>query len=334
MTSQEILPDIIDRLGAAVYPSFAMLAGMQLDLFTSLKDGPLDTEQIAEALGVQPDKLSRLLYALVAAELLVPEGDLYKNTAEADRYLVRGKPTFLGGRHQSITRRWDNVLKTAETIRTGVPQGRRDYGSLSPEQNEALARSGESDTSAAAEDLLERFDFSRFQTLLDVGGGAGYLSIRMTEAFRDLKATVVDLPAVTTVTNMVVSENGAENQVNVMTTDVVNEIPEGSFDVVVMRNFVQVLSANQARSALLNVGEAIKPGGEIYILGQILDDTRITPLEVVGFNLFFLNTFDDGQAYTEKQHRDWLTEAGLDFVERLVVQESRSIVRARKPMRV
>ncbi len=51
-----------------------MLAGMQLDVFTPLKDGPLTAEQLAAALNVKAEKLSPLLYALVAAELLTVEG--------------------------------------------------------------------------------------------------------------------------------------------------------------------------------------------------------------------------------------------------------------------
>ena len=38
-------PETINRLFNAVYPSFAMLAGMELDLFTPLDAGPLRLEQ-------------------------------------------------------------------------------------------------------------------------------------------------------------------------------------------------------------------------------------------------------------------------------------------------
>ncbi len=40
-TEPTIIPKTIESLADAVYPSFAMLAGMELDLFTPLKDGPL-----------------------------------------------------------------------------------------------------------------------------------------------------------------------------------------------------------------------------------------------------------------------------------------------------
>jgi hypothetical protein len=61
-------PTTIFRHAFGVYPSLAMLAGMQLDVFTPLKDGPMTEEALA--LNVQPRKLRPLLYALINAELL------------------------------------------------------------------------------------------------------------------------------------------------------------------------------------------------------------------------------------------------------------------------
>ena len=60
-------PEVITRLSESVYSPFAMLAGMQLDLFTPLEDGPLSAGEIADTLGVQVTKLRPLLYALVVA---------------------------------------------------------------------------------------------------------------------------------------------------------------------------------------------------------------------------------------------------------------------------
>ena len=56
-------PDTINKLRYAVDVAFAMLAGMQLDVFTPLKDGPMTAEQIGQAIGVGPARLRLLLYA-------------------------------------------------------------------------------------------------------------------------------------------------------------------------------------------------------------------------------------------------------------------------------
>ena len=51
MTDAPPQPETITRLFDTVYPSFAMLAGLELELFTPLKDGPLSAEEIADATG-------------------------------------------------------------------------------------------------------------------------------------------------------------------------------------------------------------------------------------------------------------------------------------------
>jgi predicted transcriptional regulator len=62
-------PDTVDKLRFAADAALAMLAGMQLDVFTPLQAGPKTAEEIAHAIGVRPARLRLLLYSLVAAEL-------------------------------------------------------------------------------------------------------------------------------------------------------------------------------------------------------------------------------------------------------------------------
>ena len=331
MTSPAPRPETIDRLDRAVYPSFAMLAGMQLDLFTPLKDGPLTVEQLAKALSVRQDNLQPLLYALVAAGLLIVDGERFANTPEADHFLVRGKPSYMGGRHEGLLPRWNGVLKTAETIRTGVPQARLAIYGMSPDGAESYYRRSSPTTRRRARDLVARYDFSSHHNLLDVGGGSGDLSIAFTEAYPQLKATVVDLPTVTPITQRFVDEAKAGHRVQVVAADVVKGPLKGSYDVAVMLHLIQLLSPGQARRAIHNVGQVIQPGGWIYILGWVMDTSRVAPLEMVGLNLYYLNAYEHGQVYTEQEHRDWLAEAGfVEGFERGVDGDWGSTMRARK----
>ena len=47
-------------------------------------------------------------------------------------------------------------------------------------------------------------------------------------------------------------------------------------------------------------------------------------------NLSFLNMFDDGQAYTESEYRNWLTQAGFVDVVREPSSMGNSLISARK----
>ena len=304
---------------------------MQLDVFTPLKDGPLTAAQLADALRVNAEKLSRLLYALVTANLLTVEGDRFANTPEAQQFLVKGKPTYLGGRHENFTEVWEALLHTAETIRTGVPQCKKDFATLSPDAQLPFFRGLHPRTLAAGRDLASRYDFSASHTLADVGGGSGGMALALTDAYPHLRATVIDLSTVTPIAQRFLAEAGATDRIQVVSADVVNAPVLGTYDVAVLRALLQVLSPEDAAQALTHIGAALHPGGRLYIVGSILDDGRLSPLGAVGFNLVALNEFDAGRAYTEGEYRTWLTAAGFVEIARVVIAEGASIMTARKP---
>ena len=110
-TQPRTTPKTIEDLADAVYPSFAMLAGMELDLFTPLKEGPLTAEDIARAAGTDRAKTAHLLHALVAIGLLKFDGNRFLNSPEADQFLVRGSPDYIGMRHHAYRRRADAIVK-------------------------------------------------------------------------------------------------------------------------------------------------------------------------------------------------------------------------------
>ncbi len=124
MSTQVPNSENIDGITNGAFPAFAMLAGIQLDLFTHLALGPMTGQEVSESMGVNEGKLRPLLYALVSAQLLQIEEGRFTNSPEADYYLAQGKPGYRASR---IARRWEAILQTAETIRTGVPQAKTDY---------------------------------------------------------------------------------------------------------------------------------------------------------------------------------------------------------------
>ena len=331
MTTQPLRPETIGKLDAAVYPSFAMLAGMQLDLFTPLNDGPMNLEELAQALGVGSTKLEPLLYSLVAAGLLTAEGERFSNTLESDHFLVRGKPTYQGGRHENVSFQWNAILKTAESIRAGAAQAKLDFRNMTPEQEESFHRGMHPGSLADGRMLPARYDFSAYRTLLDLGGGSGGVAIGVTEECPQIRATVGELPEVVAISQRFITEAETKDRLSVMPADFLSGSMNGSFDAVVMKSIIQVLSEDEAQRALKNVIKVVEPGGDLYILGRVLDDSHLSPADALNGNMLFLNIYDGGQAYTERQHRDWLSEAGFESIERAVLPNGRSIIVAHKP---
>jgi len=328
MTSSD--PETIEKLEWAVWPSFAMLAGIQLDLFTVLKDGSKTAGQISEAIGVKEAKLKSLLYALVAVGLLTVEQGRFANSAQAHRFLVRGSPTYRGGKHEVLAHDWKAGLQTANSIRTAVPQAKRDFLSASQDALETFYRSNHAQALRRGRELMASYDLSLHRTLLDVGGGSGGLSIAVTEALPHINATVLDLPVVTPITQRIIDETGVRARIEVIAADVISDSLAGSYDAAVLSSFIQVMSADEARRAIKHVGDVVREGGAIYIRGDVVDDSGTSPLGAVMRNLVYLNIYDEGRAYTEKEHKQWLEEAGFADIERKILPDGCSMLRAWK----
>ena len=150
---------------------------------------------------------------------------------------------------------------------------------MTQERLEVMYRGIHAEAVTAAREIVARNDFSSYRSLADVGGGSGGLGLTVAAACPQLHATVVDLPTVTPITRRYIEAAGLTDRVHVMTADVVNAPLIGTFDVAVLSRFIQVLSADQARRALRHVNQIIAPGGMIYIVGQVIDNSRLSPPE-------------------------------------------------------
>ncbi len=212
MTDSKPPSTILSSVWDSVLRSFVVLAGMQLNLFTPLKDGPLSASEIADAIGVDVIKLRPLLYALVVVGLLTVEDELFANTEEADHHLVKDRPDYAGIHGFLMNDLCSAALRTADSIRTGIPQAERDYASLSADYLNSFFDTRHPGSVDVGQMFAKEYDFSSCRSLIDVGGGSGGVAIAMAEAYPQLRATVVELPSVTPFTRRYVDRSADRGQ--------------------------------------------------------------------------------------------------------------------------
>ena len=142
-----------------------------------------------------------------------------------------------------------------------MPQARHDYRKMPAEELEQFFRRLHPGALAAGRDLVSRRDFSSYRWMLDAGGGSGGLAVAIAEACPHIRATIVDLPTVTPITQQFVNESSARDRLRVLAADVVNEPLVGSYDLAVLKAFTQTLRQMEyaVRSKIstksLNLGE-------------------------------------------------------------------------------
>ena len=326
-----VRPVTIERLKASVPQALALLAGMQLGVFDRLAGGARSATDLAGAMGVAEDRLSRLLYALAVTGLLERQGGLFRNSEEAAAFLVRGQPGDMGSSHELLSQLWLADACTARSIRSGAPAALHDFETASDDDMAAMLRGMHPTAVAAGRDLASRFDFSGCLTVVDIGGGSGGLIAALCDALPHLAGTLFELPRNARLAGPILGTSADAPRVTIQAGDILAAPPEERFDAAVMRALVQVLPAEAAARAIGHAAEAVRPSGHLYILGGgILDDDRMGPAAAVFLNVTFMNLYAGGASYTESEHAAWLTAAGCDAIERVILPSGGSVIRARK----
>jgi SAM-dependent methyltransferase len=331
-SGDQVQPATIQRLQDAVAPAFALLGGMQLDLFTPMAAGEQTAEELAARLGVDANRLSRLLYALAATGLVTAREGRFGNGPEAADFLVRGGPRFMGGSHELLASIWSANLHTAESIRTGRPGARHEWSETDPERAAAALRGLAPLALAFGRALGDRLDLAKAGSVLDIGGGSGTLLLGLMERWPHLRGTLLELPDVIVHAEPILAANRAAGRITLEPGDIVQAPARGKHDVAVLRAVLQVMGREAAARAVRHAAESLNPGGEVLISGGgILDDDRLGPLNAVFMNITFMNTYDESEAYTEAEHRAWLAEAGFVGVTREQLPDGKELIRGRLP---
>src|SRR5918999_766 len=207
--SAQVDPSHIMQVGMGFWGSKTLLSAVELELFTKLGSEPMAGPEIAEALSLHPRAIPDLPDALVALGLLDREGEgsdaLYRNTEDGAVFLDKASPAYIGGILEMANARlygfWGDLT---EALQTGKPQneikhtGRPMFEELysDPARLEQFMRAMQGISLGNFHALAEKFDFSRYETLCDVGGATGQLCTILAEHHPHLRCTSYDLAVV------------------------------------------------------------------------------------------------------------------------------------------
>jgi hypothetical protein len=225
---------------------------------------------------------------------------------------------------------WETGVYIADTIKKGEPHNFYDYESASFNDHLMTFRDTMPVAVKAGEELAKWFDFTQINTVADVGGASGGLVLALKKVYPHLSLRVDDLPSIAPVTETLLKgQNASDIEVNIC--DIVKGPLTEPCDVAVLRAVIQVISPEDAMIGIRNVAASINSGGYLLILGHVLDDSRISPIEEVGMNLIYLNWGFDSGCYNKSQYAEWIENAGLVDIVFDSLPNGDRIIKARKP---
>ncbi len=241
---------LIMQVGMGFWPSKVLLSAVELGLFTTLGSGFLTGREIAERHGLRSRAVYDFLDGLVALRLLDRDGGgeeaRYRNTPETGFFLDATSPDYVGGILEMANARlygfWGDLT---EALRTGNPQneikstGHSMFEELyrEPDRLEQFMRAMAGVQAGNFHVLAEKFDFARYQTVCDVGGATGQLSVILAKRHHHLQCSTFDMPTVEPIAARTIKAAGVEDRVRTVSGDFFTEpLPEA--DVITMGNIL------------------------------------------------------------------------------------------------
>ena len=316
-------PQRILDTGFGFWPSKVLLTAVGLELFTKLGTRAMTADELGRALALHPRGTYDFFDALVALRFLERDGDgpnaRYRNGAEAAAFLDKAQPTYVGGMLEMCDARlygfW-NDLPTA--LRTGQPQNELRQGGTSmfetlyadPARLEQFMSAMRGISMANFAALAEKFDFSRYRTLCDVGGATGLLSVLVARRHPHLACLSYDLPVVEPIARRWIEKDGMAGRVQAVAGDFL-AAPLPKADVVTMGMILHDWNLEKKRHLVARAYDALPPGGAFIAIENLIDDARRENAFGLLMSLNMLIEFGDAFDYTGADFWTWCREAGF-----------------------
>src|SRR5687767_2577638 len=316
-------PARIMEVGMAFWPAKVLLSAVKLDLFTELGNRAKTGSELRGLLGLHERSDPDFFDTLVALRFLDRDGDgpeaKYRNTPETSAFLDRSSPSFMGGFLEMANDRlypfWGNLvdgLKTGHAQNETKDGGKGMFEELysQPERLEQFMDAMAGISAGNFQAFAEKFDFSPYKTLTDVGGATGLLSMLVAKENPHMTCTSTDLPPATEIARRKIAEAGLADRVKAEPIDFFRD-PIPSADVVSMGMILHDWNLEKKMHLIRSAYNALPEGGAFVVVENIIDDARRENAFGMMMSLNMLIEFGDAFDFTGADFDKWCREIGF-----------------------
>ncbi|MEQ9891194.1 methyltransferase domain-containing protein [Pectobacterium aroidearum] len=299
------------QLAASSVKADALHLALEQQIFDRLEDAAT-SEQLAAALGWQPEKTGFLLELLWSMQLLTRHHDGYRTDPAYSAVLCRSSSRFLGDA-------WRFRLTSLRQFGQGLGDGM--HQPLPTQLNELprdaawanaaeqqIAQEQRAITADRAEQLIASLpDFPQIRHVLDLGGGPGWVAITLALRHAQISGTVYDLPQTAAVAQRNIDAAGLSVRLSAQS----GALPHEKYDLIWSSSFLHFVEDIPAMLATLHdtlASEGTLVLAQAEIAEEADDAAPVLP--------FYLPMQMSGRHVTrEGQLTQWLLAAGFTSVE-------------------
>jgi predicted nicotinamide N-methyase len=294
--------------------SAALMAAVELGLFTAVSKGAGTFVETAAALGIHPANAERLMVLLTAAGLLEQRDGRLHNAADVERFLVEGKPSYMGPWITFTKPQWNEWGRLAEHLRAKELKLMGSLDAFTVEDARRYHAATYSIGLGAGRRFARQVDLSAKRRLMDIGGGSGAYCIAAAKANPALRAVVLDLAPVCVVAREMIAENGVSDRVVAETCNFVTDPFPTDCDVAVMASNLPMYARPVIAGVVAKTHDALLPGGEFHLIGETTNDARTGPWGPAYWGLGQAIVESEGLAHSQSDVVGYFRDAGFEQV--------------------
>ena len=277
MSSSQTPPATLRQLIDGYRISQMICVAAELGIADVLAAGPRHYAEIARATHTDAPTLFRLLRALASVDVFARvDGDCFALTplAEQLRTGVAGslRPwAVLTGRLYDTWAHLGHSVATGETAFDHLHgMSVWDYRSRNPQEGRVFHDAMTANTTLVASAVVNAYDFSRFGTLVDVGGGEGALIQAVLTANPNLRGILFDVPAAVHEAAASFADAGLADRCQLLAGSFFESVPAGG-DGYILSRILHDWHDDQAIHILQTIRRAMTGGGRLLIVERVVD---------------------------------------------------------------
>jgi O-methyltransferase domain len=307
----------------------------QLGIADLLAAGPLSADALAAATNSHPDALYRALRAMAARGIFAESA--------GKRFALTPLSQFLRTDHTDSRR--DTAIRHGGawyraygalpySVATGENAFRHVHGKSlfeylaeHPDESERFNHAMSASAKKAVPTVLEAYDFSWAQTIVDVAGGQGLLLSAILQAYPTIRGVLFDLPHVVATAEPQLREAGVADRCNVVGGDFFASLPAGG-DLYTLRWIIHDWEDGPAAKILGNCRQAMHPQGKVALIEMVIGEPNSAELgPVMDLDMLLI---PGGRERTAGEYERLFATAGLRLTRIVPTQGFACIIEAER----
>jgi hypothetical protein len=319
--------------GAFVAKSLLVVA--ELGVAEQLGDGARTAAELGQALGLDADRLHRLLRALASYGIFQEQQDgRFANTALSSTLRsdlpgsMKAMALFLCGGPQ-----WAAWGELGHSVRSGSSAFEKIHGCHPFEYmgkdvdfarvfHDAMTSLTEQDLAA----IHAQYDFSSFDSLVDVAGGHGSLLVSCLQKNPKQRGVLFDRPEVVARAQPLLEAAGVIDRCQIVGGSFFEAVPPGA-SVYVLKYILHDWSDQEATAILKNIRRAAAPGSKLLVIDPIVKPPNVPDLAKV-MDLQMMVFYGSGRERTQEEFAELLSAAGFRLTRVIPTFSPLSIIEA------